>query len=522
MPRPRPVRPVVALLAVVALLLGAAPALRAAGVEDLALTFTPADTDAHYNVGVSIKLTATWASGTPPYGASFKANDIVVGNVNTSQKTAVLGISGAILQEGPNPFAVDVVETSVPNAVTKSANAPGSLVIDKTAPGVTVKITAGQVVSPIAGYNVVKFTVQSSEPMPDAPTLSITPGSGFNPTPENNPTYPTTAVQYTLTVPNDTPGGAYTIRAVCRDDTLPAESRNTGVGQDAFTVDSTADTAPTLTTLKPPSPARVTTVTVSGGVPSETAAQKVQVFVDGTEKANTSVAANVTSFSVTLTDLTAGSHKITARRQDPLGNISPDSVPLNLIIDQTPPAVPTISATKTPTNQPRIRLAGTGAIDPAPESKPIRVVLLKAGVEIASAAANSDGSWSFEEVALSDGPNLLQVLAADTTWDDAGSAGNRSGFSAPMIVTLDTKPPSVVGGGIVISSEQVQALRADLALYLAGRLPPAREEWLLYGVREGLLGERALPTAANVTGSGTRRLRELLLFREMHEGGAPR
>ncbi len=423
-----------------------------AAVTSATLTFTPADSSKAFNAGVVITLTANWTGGTPPFAASFKSGANGIGNLNTSQQTAAANIVGATLAEGAHQFSVDILETSVVNATPTNVMATRQITIDKTAPTVTVNITEGSLVSPNAGFNRVRFNVSSNKRMPVAPTVQIMPGSGWSFSPVGTPAYPTNSVEYTMTVPAGTPSGQYTIRALCVDDTEPVATRNQGTGQSAFNVNATVTGTPVVNTTTPQSPTRSSSVTVTGTTPIDAAAQRVVVAVDGVAQATATVAAGATAWTVGLSNLSAGTHTITAQRIDSLGNMSGFGAPLALVVDQTPPAVPSLNSIKTPTNQATIKVTGVGALDPAPTSTPVRVVITRGGIPLASTTAGNDGTFTFDAVPLVTGANLLMVLAADGTWDVGGNrTGNVSALSSPLIVELDQTPPVVVGGGIVIS-----------------------------------------------------------------------
>ncbi|MBI3038514.1 hypothetical protein HYY75_05605 [bacterium] len=424
----------------------------------------PAALEPHYNIGQSIVLASTWKGDTPNFAATFKANGVAIGTFNGSTENANFSVSASTLKEGSNNFSVSVLETSVPNSTPVEGTAAGSLFMDRIAPSVTLTIISGVVVSPVTGSDEVVFQVSSNEALGEAPKITVSPGTWNAPTPVFPEVDPFTNNQYKLKVPPGTTGGAYTIRAVCRDKTEPAASRNEGSGQSAFTVDASADGSPTINSSVPPSPIRTETVTLNGTIQKENGNQKVEVLASGSVVATANVPANSDSWSVSF-PIGQGNFKYAARRVDPLGNVSTLGPEVNIVSDRTPPSIPTLNSAKTPVSQSKIKITGAGVNDSPYNSLPIKVKLFKDGNAVGSATANTDGTFSFDDVQLVAGNNLFVAQAADTTNDNSGnSAGNVTNYSNAVMVVLDQTKPTIVSGGIVISAPGTPSAFTSLAI----------------------------------------------------------
>jgi hypothetical protein len=449
-------------------------------IQNLQCTLqAPTDSTLRYNSGQVVSIRGTWDTtpgiATSPFAATFRVNGTVMGSANVSAGSADFSIPASALPEQPNQFSVTVIETSVPNAVLSSdAAAGGTVTVDRTPPGVTLSIVSGAVVSPQTGFNEVVFQCQSSEGLGEAPTFVVSPGN-LTATPIGPEVAPYIFNQYKVTVPTGSPGGGYTITATARDATEPAGTRNVGTGQVSFTVDAAADGTPAIQSSSPASPVRTEFITLSGTIPAESGAQKVEVLEGTTVVGTANIAANAGNWSVTLNSLTEGTHKYTARRIDPLGNTSPGGNEFSVTVDRTAPHVPALTPPKTPVNTTKISVTGTLATDEPHKSFPVKVTLLRDGTIIANTTANADGTFTFSDVTLTAGTNLLFAQAADTTWDSTGSTGNQTTYSTPVSVVLDQNGPVVLPGGIIISSPgSATPLREELPADTAptGFTPP--------------------------------------------------
>ncbi|MBF0498747.1 MAG: hypothetical protein HQM09_01330 [Candidatus Riflebacteria bacterium] len=417
---------------------------------------SPADLTQSINAGGNINISAAWQGDTPPFAAVFKVGPATVGTINTSQPAAMISLSAGSLAEGQKTFSVNVLETAVPNGQPSGdIPAAGMLMIDKTPPQITLSIVSGSVVSSVASFNDVILGFTSSESLGEAPKFSISPGVWSAPSPLSPESAPFSNNQYKITVPPATSGGVYTVRVIGRDNTEPAATRNEGSDQVAFSVDASADGAPTIISCAPVSPVRVDSIKLSGSIQKDNTKQRVEVLDGPTVAATVDIAAGADSWLAQVFSLTEGIHNFSARRIDALGNVSESGVQFPVTVDFTPPASPVLDTPTSPVNKTTVRITGKGVVDPPYYSGPMRLELTRGGTAIASAVADSNGSFAFVDVPLAAGNNLLIAQAFDSTHDGTPlDRGNASVFSNAIVVRLDQTPPVIIDGGIIISGFQ--------------------------------------------------------------------
>jgi hypothetical protein len=161
---------------------------------------------------------------------------------------------------------------------------------------------------------------------------------------------------------------------------------------------------------------------------------------DGVTQIGSGLASSGGVWSIATATLADGKHLITARTKDATGTLGAHSAPLTAIID-TQAVAPTglglapgsdsgVSGTDRITNVTRPTIVGTA--EPG-----AGVAILIADKVVGNLVADSLGAWSFQTPALADG--AVTVLATQIDL-----AGNVSGFSAPLTITIDTiaAPPS--------------------------------------------------------------------------------
>lgn len=414
---------------------------------------TPTDLTKRYNNAQTVHLTASWQGDTPPFAATFKAGGVAIGTANTSGTSASFAISASGLAGDAVTFAVSILETAVVNAQpSPDAPAAGTLLLDRTAPRLDLRVTSGAIVSPQNGFNTVTLAFTSDEPLAGPPVFTISPGSWGSPTPSSPEAAPYSSNQYTITVPAGTAAGVYTVRVQGFDDTEPASGRNSSTAQTAFQVDAGADGPPVILSCSPNTPFRTESLTLSGSVPPESGAQKVEILEGGTVVATVGIPANGDSWTATIVGIPEGNHRYTARRIDPLGNVSPSSAEFPVTADRTAPHEPVLEPLKKPVNSRKVTVRGTAVTDPPHHSAPLKVTLYSGATQLATTNANADGTFTFTDVEMpAVGQNQLVARAADTTWDGSGSKGNESPYSNLITVTVDQEAPYVVSGGVSIS-----------------------------------------------------------------------
>ncbi|MBF0544745.1 MAG: T9SS type A sorting domain-containing protein [Candidatus Riflebacteria bacterium] len=447
------------LIAVLCLMI-AAPTYLMADITGLKCTITdPAATTGNkYNAGVSVKLNGTWTAGdTPPFSATFLAGTDAaatpIGTTITNQLTADLVTTGSNLGSGIKSFKVQVYETAVPNAKMAEAVCDKNIEIDLTPPTVDVTLDNGSIFSPIASYNVVKFTVRSSKNVQGVPDVTVSPAiAGAAPAPDGTPTE--TTFRYTLALPTNVAQGQYTIRAVCKDTTLPVNTANQGIGQIGFLVQTQGPQQPTISVSDPVSPVQVKNFNIKGKINSSDIVA-VALYDGGTKITDGTISG--TDWVAGVTNASEGEHHYTVKGTDSHGNESPASPEFVVKVDVTPPGRASLTQPQTPTSASTITIAGTSAQDPVSNgvnSPPVMVTLFRMdGTSIASTSAASDGSFSFPSVALSDGENVLYAVTEDSA---NGPPGNRSNPSVPIRIFKDTSSSNVAAvliGGSSLASQ---------------------------------------------------------------------
>lgn len=206
------------------------------------------------------------------------------------------------------------------------------------------------------------------------------------------------------------------------------------------------DGLPTGTPLNPGEATRDTTPTLSGtGTPGDT----VTIYIDGVKQPDVVTVQQDGTWSWTPTQaLPNGSYDValTVTNQDGAGNESAPSQPVTIVIDTDPPATPTAPVVTDNVSQ------ITGPVDNGDSTNDSRPVLSGTGVandviiiydsvggapkqEVGRVTVGADGSWSWRP----DTPLTQTTHAFTTTATD--EAGNISGVSPVVTITVDTTPP---------------------------------------------------------------------------------
>jgi len=392
-----------------------------------------------YNAGITVTISAEWTGDTKPFGATFKMNDVTIGNENTDAVQASVIKSGADIGHGDGKnFSVTVIETSVPNAKPLSKTGDHTLNMDLVPPNVVVTLKNGPNFSNKDGSNIVNFEVTCADEDLDTFTPQITPDPG---TAAALDTTQSTAKRwvYSINKLQTAQPGAYTIKAVCKDKTLPAAYANSGSGQTSFNVVTVGPGAPAINTVLPAAVTKSQNITLSGTCP--TTVISIAVFENGTELQRVTPTAD--KWTISLTSVAEGKHTYTVQGKDTLGNDSTSSPEFSVTVDLHAPDIPELDQPVSPTSKKTITLTGKKAVDQLSNgvnALPVIVQLydLK-GTQVASVTANSDGSFTFPEVKLDNNgvqacDNIFYVKAEDSAH---GSPGNQSGGSASIVVKYD-------------------------------------------------------------------------------------
>src|SRR5262249_10109822 len=128
-------------------------------------------------------------------------------------------------------------------------------------------------------------------------------------------------------------------------------------------------------------------------------------------------------------------YNVTASVSDQAGNQSSDNPSIS--VDTSAPAAPVVSGITPhtgPNSSDEITNSTTVTVNGTAEANST-VTLFNSATPIGTASADGGGKWSLSGVLLSEGTNNLTATATD-------AAGNTSGLSAALTVTLDTHGPT--------------------------------------------------------------------------------
>ena len=165
----------------------------------------------------------------------------------------------------------------------------------------------------------------------------------------------------------------------------------------------------------------------------------VVTVYDGATQVGTGVTDGSGNWSISTSTLSAAAHSLTAKATDAAGNTSGASVSLVVTVDTTAPSAPLAidlatssdsgtSSTDNLTNVTTPTITGTAEIGST-------VTIYSGATQVGTGLADSSGNWSITISALVAGAHTLTAKASD-------AAGNASGSSSVLTVTIDTVAPS--------------------------------------------------------------------------------
>lgn len=240
--------------------------------------------------------------------------------------------------------------------------------------------------------------------------------------------------------------GLHTLTATAVD---PSGNTSSGSGTLVVTVDLTV-AAPGAPVLAPASDTgvsgdgltRLLAPTFTGTVESSA----VVSLYDGANFVGMGTANGLGVYSIE-TPLSNGAHTMTARVVDAAGNATAAaSAPLTITIDSIAPDAPSTPvlapASDSGTLGDFITSAATPTVTGTAEALST-VQLYKGGVSVGTVAADGAGAWTIITNSLSDGVSTLTVRSVD-------GAGNTSGASGQLLLTIDTTPPTP--GGLALTA----------------------------------------------------------------------
>ncbi len=259
------------------------------------------------------------------------------------------------------------------------------------------------------------------------------------------------AYDIALNYPDGENGVTHTISITATDSVGNTSAPNNW----SFKRDVVAPDAPTLTTPATDLQTSLRDVSLGGASPQN---GTIKIF-DGAVAIGTTTATS-NSWSHTLTGLADGEHALTARAQDPAGNLSSPSNSRLVTIDATAPAVPTIQA-PTINDANKNALPVKGAAEPSSkieitinDTDPITDPIT---TSVTAVAADEDGNnyaTTLDVGTLKDN-NPITILVKST--DQAGNASSSS-----IVIAKDTANPLVPTAAFLnakwINSDNVSAV----------------------------------------------------------------
>ena len=197
-------------------------------------------------------------------------------------------------------------------------------------------------------------------------------------------------------------------------------------GSIAFKVDTTAPSAPSISSPSNNSYTNSTTPTISG---SSEASATITVR-DGMSTLGTTTANGSGAWSYVTGTLSVGAHSFTAKAADAATNESGWSSAVAVTIDTTAPSAPTIDspASGTTTNDNTPTFSGTSEASAT-------IDLYSGGSPVASTTADGSGNWSYTFGTVGDGTYSVTAKATDL-------AGNQGVASSAVILNIDTGAPA--------------------------------------------------------------------------------
>lgn len=403
-----------------------------------AITVNPDGTETPLNPGETTRDTTPTLSGSGNpgdtvtiYNGGVKLDDVLVdGNGNWTWTPATPLPNGT--------YDITLTVTNMDGTGNESApSQPVTITIDTDAPTAPAAPVITDSVSQITG------------PVPDGGTTN-------DPRPVLSGTGTANDVINITDTVNGTPTVVGTVTVDSNGNWSWRPDSNIGEGSHVYTATATdeagnvSDASPAITinvdTVAPDVPAigaiagepnggvtTDTTPTVGGtGVTGET----VIVYNNGVELGRVVVANGEWSF--TLPTQTDGPLNITVAAVDAAGNVSALSPVFTVTVDTTAPEIPLINSVEDSqlTNGTLYTRDGTPTLNGTGEPGSTVIVSVDGTPSTVQVTVQSDGTWSWTaDTTLAEGPHSFTVSSVDP-------AGNASGSSAPLAVTVDTVLPA--------------------------------------------------------------------------------
>ncbi|HEX3882734.1 MAG TPA: choice-of-anchor tandem repeat GloVer-containing protein [Stellaceae bacterium] len=170
------------------------------------------------------------------------------------------------------------------------------------------------------------------------------------------------------------------------------------------------------------------------------------------------------TWDITTSALVDGQHALTATQTDANGNTSAPSAPLDLTIDTTAPPTPSVLALDPSTDSGTVGdgitsdtqplITGTGesgdTVTLDDGVNPVGSAIVAPGMEGSLEAIIGLGSWQVASTSLALGAHSLTATETDI-------AGNSSGASAPLALTIVSPPVNPSGPILIFGDHQAQS-----------------------------------------------------------------
>lgn len=445
-----------------------------ADITGLALDATVAGaTGNRINAAGSVTLTATWVGDSPPYTAKFKnsSGDLLQTDTSLSEGTSKVVIpASAIGDTGgtAKQFSVEIIDTAGKSATAVSNQ---GFIIDFTKPVLTAQVTNGPTFS---NSSIVRIQITSTE-LIKAPTVTC---NGKQAVAEGS-SDDATSFAFNLQLDTTFTNGSYNVSIVAKDTSEPSASANEGNTTVQFTVGTSATGNTTIDSVTPQSPTNSTTITLSGTCPSGTTSVEIK---DAGTTVNT-IAVTGTTWSIALT-ATEGAHSYVAISKDTLGTPISQSSAINVIVDKTAPAVPTVTSTlPTTTNQTPVNV--TLSCDETDASLPIKIQAYNNGAPVGT-PTNVNSGAAVMNIPLTSGANSLtfasidaagntsaQTAAVVINYDSNSTTEATISFEQPFVMPLPLSPTYQIGGGnytlkVIFNKNMNQTIKPTLTLTCGG------------------------------------------------------
>ena len=426
---------------------------------DATHSFTARTTDAAGNVSAAsaaLSVTVDTVAPSAPTIAAFSTDSGVVGDGITNDNTLTLTgtaaaggtvsvYDGATLLgtatangSGAWSFTTGVLADATHSLTAKASDAAGNVSVASAALSVTVDTVAPSAPT-IAAFSTDSGVVGDGITNDNTLTLTGTAAAGSTVSLYDGATLLGTATA------NGSGAWSFTTGAlVDATHSLTAKASdaagNTSAASAALsvTIDTVAPGAPTIASFSTDSGAvgdGITNDNTLTFIGTAAAGSTVSVY-DGATLLGTAAANGSGAWTFTSGVLNDATHSITARASDAAGNTSAASTALTVTIDTVAPGAPVIAAFSTDsgtvgdhiTNDNTLTLTGTAVAGSS-------VSVYDGATLLGTVAANVTGAWSYTTGSLADATHSLTTRATD-------AAGNVSGSSAALSVTIDTVAPN--------------------------------------------------------------------------------